>query len=57
MGTGAFDILMDLKQNEKQVYIPDNEMHIDIRDNVHIIEEQEANLVINTPDIMNLQAG
>jgi hypothetical protein len=39
MGTGAFDILLDLKQNEKQVYIPDNEIHLDIRDNVHIIEE------------------
>ena len=39
MGTGTFDILLDLKQNEKQVYIPDNEIHLDIRDNVHIIVE------------------
>lgn len=53
MGTGAFDILLDLEQNKKQVYIPDNEIHLDIRDNVHIIEEQEASLVMNTPDIMH----
>ena len=56
LGTGSFDLLLDVNVNEKQVYIPDNEIHIDIRDNVHIIEDQENNLIVNTPDILNLQS-
>lgn len=56
LGTGSFDLLLDINQNEKQVYIPDSEIHIDMRDNIHIIDHQEAHFNINTPDIMNLQS-
>lgn len=38
LGTGSFDLLLDINQNEKQVYIPDSEIHIDMRDNIHIID-------------------